>query len=79
LIPGLTGLFMVWLPLSSAQAFVIQSKAVALDYIGKRGSTQGVTKEKRIEYAKQVRMPVHPPEPVRASRFSMPTTLSTGQ
>ena len=35
---------------------MIQSRAVALDYIGKRGSTQGVTKEKRIEYAKQVRM-----------------------
>jgi len=30
------------------EAFVIQSPAVALDFIGKRGTTVGVTKEKRI-------------------------------
>lgn len=29
-------------------AFVIQDKEIALDYIGKRGTTVGVTKEKRI-------------------------------
>mmetsp|Transcript_2506 Transcript_2506/g.8914 ORF Transcript_2506/g.8914 Transcript_2506/m.8914 type:complete len:1176 (-) Transcript_2506:301-3828(-) len=39
---------------SLAEAFVIQNRAVALDYIGKRGSTQGVSKDKRIEYAKQI-------------------------
>ena len=27
---------------------------VALDYIGKRGPTQGVTREKRIEYARRI-------------------------
>ena len=39
---------------SLEEAFVIQNRAVALDYIGKRGSTQGVTQEKRIEYAKHI-------------------------
>ena len=29
-------------------------RAVALDYIGKRGPTQGVTREKRIEYARRI-------------------------
>ena len=33
---------------------MIQKRSVALDYIGKRGSTQGVTQEKRIEYAKHI-------------------------
>jgi DNA-directed RNA polymerase II subunit RPB2 len=27
---------------------------VALDYIGKRGATVGVTREKRIKYAKEI-------------------------
>lgn len=27
---------------------------VALDYIGKRGATVGVTKEKRIQYAREI-------------------------
>ena len=39
---------------SLEEAFVIQSKDVALDFIGKRGSTMGVTKDKRIEYARQI-------------------------
>ncbi|KAL8468811.1 hypothetical protein ACS0TY_031855 [Phlomoides rotata] len=39
---------------SLEEAFVIQSQLVALDYIGKRGSTVGVTKEKRIKYAKEI-------------------------
>ncbi|KAL9691169.1 hypothetical protein QQ045_011588 [Rhodiola kirilowii] len=34
---------------SLEEAFVIQNQLVALDYIGKRGSTVGVTKEKRIK------------------------------
>lgn len=39
---------------SIEEAFVIQSQAVALDYIGKRGSAVGVTREKRIRYAKEI-------------------------
>lgn len=39
---------------SLEEAFVIQNQQVALDYIGKRGSTIGVTKEKRIKYAKDI-------------------------
>ncbi|KAG9129948.1 hypothetical protein Leryth_007080 [Lithospermum erythrorhizon] len=39
---------------SLEEAFVIQNQQVALDYIGKRGSTVGVTKEKRIKYAKEI-------------------------
>ncbi|GAU26902.1 hypothetical protein TSUD_03050 [Trifolium subterraneum] len=34
--------------------FVTAGIAVALDYIGKRGATVGVTKEKRIKYAKDI-------------------------
>lgn len=32
----------------------IQSQEVALDYIGKRGATVGVTREKRIQYAREI-------------------------
>eukprot|EP01087_Luapelamoeba_hula_P007555 TRINITY_DN1846_c2_g1_i1.p1 TRINITY_DN1846_c2_g1~~TRINITY_DN1846_c2_g1_i1.p1 ORF type:complete len:1191 (-),score=165.77 TRINITY_DN1846_c2_g1_i1:149-3694(-) len=39
---------------SLEEAFVIQDNAVALDYIGKRGTTIGATKEKRIKYAKEI-------------------------
>ncbi|KAG6404880.1 hypothetical protein SASPL_132457 [Salvia splendens] len=39
---------------SLEEAFVIQNQQVALDYIGKRGSTVGVTKEKRIKYAREI-------------------------
>jgi DNA-directed RNA polymerase II subunit RPB2 len=39
---------------SLEEAFVIQNQQVALDYIGKRGSTVGVTREKRIRHAKDV-------------------------
>ncbi|KAK4799955.1 hypothetical protein SAY86_025320 [Trapa natans] len=39
---------------SLEEAFVIQNQEVALDYIGKRGSTVGVTKEKRMKYAKEI-------------------------
>jgi|TARA_B100001540_G_scaffold265557_1_gene246143 DNA-directed RNA polymerase II subunit RPB2 len=39
---------------SIEEAFVIQSQAVALDYIGKRGSAVGVTREKRIKYAREI-------------------------
>ncbi|KAK4399114.1 DNA-directed RNA polymerase II subunit RPB2 [Sesamum angolense] len=35
---------------SLEEAFVIQNQQVALDYIGKRGATVGVTREKRIKY-----------------------------
>ncbi|CAI0550255.1 unnamed protein product [Linum tenue] len=36
------------------EAFVIQNQEVALDYIGKRGPTVPLTKEKRIKYAKDI-------------------------
>ncbi|XP_073154584.1 DNA-directed RNA polymerase II subunit RPB2-like [Henckelia pumila] len=39
---------------SLEEAFVIQNQQVALDYIGKRGSTIGVTRDKRIKYAKEI-------------------------
>ncbi|KAK9052552.1 hypothetical protein SSX86_029182 [Deinandra increscens subsp. villosa] len=39
---------------SLEEAFVIQNQQVALDYIGKRGSTTGTPKEKRIKYAKEI-------------------------
>ncbi|XP_058219713.1 DNA-directed RNA polymerase II subunit RPB2-like isoform X2 [Rhododendron vialii] len=39
---------------SLEEAFVIQNQQVALDYIGKRGSAVGVTKERRIRYAKEI-------------------------
>ncbi|KAL2253204.1 UNVERIFIED_CONTAM: DNA-directed RNA polymerase II subunit RPB2 [Sesamum indicum] len=39
---------------SLEEAFVIQNQQVALDYIGKRGATVGVTREKRIKYAKEI-------------------------
>ncbi|KAG4106888.1 DNA-directed RNA polymerase II subunit RPB2 [Neocallimastix lanati (nom. inval.)] len=35
-------------------AFVIQDKEIALDFIGKRGTTVGVTKEKRMRYAAEI-------------------------
>jgi DNA-directed RNA polymerase II subunit RPB2 len=39
---------------SLEEAFVIQSQEVALDYIGKRGSTVGASREKRLAYARQI-------------------------
>ncbi|KAH7436458.1 hypothetical protein KP509_05G020900 [Ceratopteris richardii] len=39
---------------SLEESFVIQNQQVALDYIGKRGSTVGVAREKRIKYAKEI-------------------------
>ncbi|CAN8275378.1 unnamed protein product [Cochlearia groenlandica] len=39
---------------SLEEAFVIQNQQVALDYIGKRGATVGLTREKRIKYAKDI-------------------------
>ena len=39
---------------SIEEAMVIQSQAVALDFIGKRGSDVGVTREKRIQYAQEI-------------------------
>lgn len=39
---------------SLEEAFVIQNQQVALDYIGKRGATVGVTREKRIKYAREI-------------------------
>ena len=36
------------------EAFVIQDREVALDFIGKRGQTMGVTRDKRIKYARDV-------------------------
>eukprot|EP01114_Cavostelium_apophysatum_P011874 TRINITY_DN2641_c0_g1_i1.p1 TRINITY_DN2641_c0_g1~~TRINITY_DN2641_c0_g1_i1.p1 ORF type:complete len:1185 (+),score=293.58 TRINITY_DN2641_c0_g1_i1:150-3704(+) len=39
---------------SLEEAFVIQDREVALDYIGKRGTQIGVAKEKRIKYAREI-------------------------
>lgn len=39
---------------SLEEAFVIQNQEVALDYIGKRGAAPGVSREKRIKYAKDI-------------------------
>ncbi|KAI7738156.1 hypothetical protein M8C21_007539 [Ambrosia artemisiifolia] len=39
---------------SLEEAFVIQNQQVALEYIGKRGATVGFTKEKRINYARNI-------------------------
>ena len=36
------------------EAFVIQDHKVALDFIGKRGTTVGIKKESRINYAKEI-------------------------
>ena len=36
------------------EAFVIQEQNVALNFIGARGAKPGVTKEKRIKYAKEI-------------------------
>lgn len=36
------------------EAFVIQDQSVALDFIGKRGSTIGATQERRIRYASEI-------------------------
>ncbi|VDN08718.1 unnamed protein product, partial [Dibothriocephalus latus] len=36
------------------EAFVIQEQKVALNFIGARGARPGVTKEKRIKYAKEI-------------------------
>ncbi|KAI4312165.1 hypothetical protein MLD38_037006 [Melastoma candidum] len=39
---------------SLEEAFVIQNHEVALDYIGKRGATVGMTQEKRIKYVEEI-------------------------
>jgi DNA-directed RNA polymerase II subunit RPB2 len=39
---------------SLEEAFPVQDQNVAKDYIGKRGSTEGITKEKRIRYASEI-------------------------
>jgi len=36
------------------EAFVIQEQSVALNFIGSRGAKPGVTKEKRIKYAREI-------------------------
>lgn len=36
------------------EAFVVQEQNVALSFIGSRGARPGVTKEKRIKYAKEI-------------------------
>ncbi|MCJ1411529.1 DNA-dependent RNA polymerase II [Ptychographa xylographoides] len=36
------------------EAFVIQDREVALDFIGKRGNSQGINREKRIKYARDI-------------------------
>lgn len=50
---GDTGMMEALRP-SIEEAFPIQSQEVALDYIGKRGSTIGATKETRIQYAREL-------------------------
>ncbi|KAI8810736.1 DNA-directed RNA polymerase II subunit RPB2 [Cladochytrium replicatum] len=39
---------------SIEEAFVIQEREVALDFIGKRGTTVGASKERRIRYAQEI-------------------------
>ncbi|KAI3991626.1 hypothetical protein MKX01_004902 [Papaver californicum] len=39
---------------SLEEAFVIQNQQVALDFIGRRGSTVGATRSQRIQYAKEI-------------------------
>lgn len=39
---------------SLEEAFVIQTQDVALDFIGRRGSAEGVSKNKRIQYTKEI-------------------------
>ncbi|KAJ2268281.1 DNA-dependent RNA polymerase II, partial [Coemansia sp. RSA 371] len=39
---------------SIEDAFVIQDRDVALDFIGKRGTTVGISREKRIRYAREI-------------------------
>ncbi|KAI9734401.1 MAG: DNA-dependent RNA polymerase II [Cirrosporium novae-zelandiae] len=36
------------------EAFVIQDREVALDFIGKRGNSQGIARDKRIKYARDI-------------------------
>ena len=36
------------------EAFVIQEQSVALNFIGTRGAKAGVTREKRIKYAREI-------------------------
>ncbi|MCJ1308914.1 DNA-dependent RNA polymerase II [Agyrium rufum] len=36
------------------EAFVIQDREIALDFIGKRGNSQGITRDKRIKYARDI-------------------------
>lgn len=36
------------------EAFVIQTRENALDFIGRRGNSQGATKEKRVKYARDI-------------------------
>src|SRR5215212_6007150 len=36
------------------EAFVIQDREVALDFIGRRGTTVGANREKRIKYANEI-------------------------
>lgn len=36
------------------EAFVIQDREVALDFIGKRGNSQGISREKRVKYARDI-------------------------
>lgn len=39
---------------SIEEAFVIQDQDVALDYIGKRGTTVGATRERRVKYSSEI-------------------------
>ena len=36
------------------EAFVVQEQSVALNFIGARGAKPGVTKERRIKYAREI-------------------------
>lgn len=52
--PPRTADMMEGLRSSIEEAQPIQSRDTALDYIGKRGSAVGVTRARRIEYAKEL-------------------------
>ena len=49
-----TCLFVWQVKPSLDEAFVIQEQNVALNFIGSRGARPGVTKEKRIKYAREI-------------------------
>lgn len=55
---------------SLEEAFPVQDQNVAKDYIGKRGSTEGITKDKRIRYASEILQKVRSSSSFSSTSFS---------